>query len=87
VSGSEGRTPLRYAQTGLRGKLACVLVDETTDEIDWPSGLPTGTTTVVILDDEPNPHHTLRVHPAHDPTRIALVVYDQLALCEDPPEG
>jgi hypothetical protein len=29
----------------------------------------------------------LRVHPPDDPTRIALVVFDQLALCEDPPEA
>ena len=76
-------TPLRYDQTGLRGKLAQVLVDEPTDEIDWPADLPAGIKTVVILDDEPNPHHTLRVHPPDDPARIALVVFDQLALCED----
>jgi hypothetical protein len=82
---SENRrlTPLRFDQTGLRGKLAQVLVDEPTDEIDWPADLPAGIKTVVILDDEPNPHHTLRVHPPDDPARIALVVFDQLALCED----
>lgn len=75
-------TPLRYDQKGLRGRLARVLVEEPTDEIDWPADLPAGIETVVILDDEPNPHHTLRVHPPDDPTRIALVVFDQLALCE-----
>ena len=87
MSENQGLTPLRYSQTGLRGKLARVLVDEPTDEIDWPADLPAGTRTVVIVDDGPNPHHTLRVHPPDDPTRIALVVYDQLALCEDPPEA
>ncbi|WP_029113020.1 hypothetical protein [Mycobacterium sp. URHB0044] len=76
-------TPLSYGQKGLRGRLARVLVDEPTDEIDWPADLPAGIETVVILDDEPNPHHTLRVHPPDDPTRVALVVFDQLALCED----
>jgi hypothetical protein len=76
-------TPLRYDQKGLRGKLARVLVEEPTDEIDWPADLPAGIDTVVIVDDEPNPHHTLRVHPPHDPERVALVVFDQLALCED----
>ena len=76
-------TPLRYDQTGLRGKSARVLVEEPTDEIDWPADLPAGIKTVVILDDEPNPHHTLRVHPPDDPSRVALVVFDQLALCED----
>lgn len=83
MSENEGLTPLRYGQTGLRGKLARVLVEEPTDEIDWPAGLTAGIETVVIVDDEPNPHHTLRVHPPGDPTRIALVVYDQLALSED----
>jgi hypothetical protein len=74
--------PLGCAQTGLRGKLAHVLVDEPTDEIDWPADLPAGTKSVVILDDTPNVHHTLRVHPPDDPTRIALVVYDQLSVDE-----
>jgi hypothetical protein len=83
MSDRQGLTPLRYDQSGLHGKLARVLVDEPTDEIDWPADLPEGIKTVVILDDEPNPHHTLRVHPPDDPARIALVVFDQLALCED----
>ncbi|MGI5521576.1 DUF7161 family protein [Micromonospora sp. CA-259024] len=83
MSEDQGLTRLRYDQTGLQGRLARVLVKEPTDEIDWPAGLPAGIETVVILDDEPNPHHTLRVHPQDDPTRIALVVFDQLALCED----
>jgi hypothetical protein len=87
MSEDQGLTPLRYGQKGLRGKLARVLVEEPTDEIDWPAGLTAGTETVVIVDDEPNPHHTLRVHPPDDPTRIALVVFDQLALCEDLPEA
>jgi hypothetical protein len=82
MSENQRLTPLRYDQKGLRGKLARVLVDEPTDEIDWPADLPAGIQTVVILDDEPNPHHTLRVHPTDDPARIALVVFDQLALCE-----
>lgn len=75
-------TPLRYDQKGLSGRRALVLVDEPTDEIDWPADLPEGIKTVVILDDEPNPHHTLRVHPLDDPGRVALVVFDQLALCD-----
>lgn len=86
MSESRGLTPLRYDQTGLRGKLARVLVEEPTDEVDWPADLAPGTETVVIVDDEPNPHHTLLVHPPDDPTRTALVVFDQLALCEESPE-
>ncbi len=80
---NERLTPLRHDQTGLHGKLARLLTAEPTDEIDWPADLPAGIETVVILDDEPNPHHTLRVHPPDDPARIALVVFDQLALCEE----
>ena len=83
IGENSGLTPLRYGQKGLRGKLAQVLVEEPTDEIDWPADLPAGIEKVVILDDEPNPHHTLRVHPLDDPTRVALVVFDQLALCEE----
>jgi hypothetical protein len=87
VSEKRERTPLRYNQAGLRGRLARVLVEEPTDEIDWPADLPAGIETVVIVDDAPNPHHTLRVHPPGDPTRIALVVFDQLALCENSPDA
>ncbi|WP_040783209.1 DUF7161 family protein [Nocardia pneumoniae] len=83
MSENQGLTPLRYDQTGLRGRLARVLVEEPTDEIGWPADLPAGVDTVVILDDEPNPHHTLRVHPQEDPANIVLVVFDQLALCAD----
>lgn len=83
MTDDKGVTPLRFDQSGLRGKRARILVDEPTDEIDWPADLPAGITTVVIVDDHPNPHHTLRVHPPDDPQRIALVVYDQLALCEE----
>ncbi|WP_142392627.1 hypothetical protein [Mycobacterium sp. 3519A] len=83
MSEKQPLTPLRYDQSGLRGKRALVLVDEPTDEIDWPADLPAGTKMVVILDDTPNPHHTLLVHPVDDADRTALVVYDQLALCEE----
>jgi hypothetical protein len=83
MTDEEQPTRLRYDQTGLSGKRARVLVEELTDEIDWPANLPAGIKTVVIVDDTPNPHHTLRVHPVDDPSRVALVVFDQLALCED----
>ncbi|MDV3124013.1 hypothetical protein M1247_03735 [Mycobacterium sp. 21AC1] len=83
---SQKPTPLRHDQTGLRGQRAHVLVEEPTDEIDWPANLPAGIKTVVIVDDTPNPHHTLRVHPTDDPERMALVVFDQLALYEEDEE-
>ncbi|WP_431241039.1 DUF7161 family protein (plasmid) [Mycolicibacterium aichiense] len=72
--------PLRYDQAGLRGRIARVLVDQPTDEIDWFVDLPAGTATVVIVDDTPNAHHTLRVHPVGDPDRVVLVAYDRLGL-------
>jgi hypothetical protein len=84
MSGDQGLGPF---QSGLRGRVARVLVEEPTDEIDWPADLPAGIETVVIVDDEPNPHHTLRVHPIGEPERIALVVFDQLALCDDSEEA
>ena len=83
LSDNSRLTPLRLNQKGLRGRLAHVQVDEPTDEIDWPADLPAGIKTVVIVDDEPNPHLTLRVHPLDDSTRVALVVFDQLALDEE----
>jgi hypothetical protein len=76
------RTPLPWDATGLAGKRAYVLVDEPTDEIDNPADLPPGTKEVVIVSDEPTPHHTLFVHPPDNPERLALVVYDQLSLIE-----
>ncbi|WP_187438094.1 DUF7161 family protein [Actinomadura decatromicini] len=87
MSKSQNRKPLPYNAKGLRGKLAHVLVDDPTDEVNWPADLPPGTKIAIILDDEPNPHHTLRVHPPNDPTHTALVVYDQLALAETPLPG
>jgi hypothetical protein len=80
---NSGLIPLRPDQTGLRGKRARVLVEEPTNEVDWPADLPVGIETVVIIDDQPNPFHTVRVHPPDDPSRIGVVVFDQLALCED----
>ncbi len=76
------RAPLPWDAKGLSGKLAHVLVDEPTDEIDNPANLPSGTKTVVIVSDEPTPHHTLFVHPPDDPSRVAVVVYDQLSVDE-----
>lgn len=72
--------PVTFNQTGLAGKRAMVVVSEATDEVDNPADLPEGTRDVIILDDTPNPHHTLRVHPVGDPSYVALVVHDQLAL-------
>ncbi len=82
ASVAASRAPLPWNATGLAGKIAHVLVDEPTDEIDNPADLPPGTKTVVIVSDEPTPHHTLFVHPEDEPSRVALVVYDQLSVDE-----
>lgn len=82
TSSTPNRTPLPWDAKGLRGKIAHVLVDEPTNEIDWPADLPKGIKEVVIVSDEPTPFHTLLVHPVGDPSRMALVVYDQLSVDE-----
>jgi hypothetical protein len=84
TSGGEAvRARISWDATGLAGKRAHVLVDVPTDEIDNPADLPPGTKTVVIVSDEPTPHHTLFVHPEDDPERLTLVAYDQLSLLEE----
>jgi hypothetical protein len=77
------RARISWNATGLAGKLAHVLVEVPTDEIDNPADLPPGTKTVVIVSDEPTPHHTLFVHPEKHPEQLALVAYDQLSLVEE----
>jgi hypothetical protein len=74
---------ISWDATGLAGKRAHVLVEVPTDEIDNPADLPPGTETVVIVSDEPTPHHTLFVHPEGDKEQLALVAYDQLSLLEE----
>jgi hypothetical protein len=80
---NRGIEPLRYDQTGLRGKRLRVLVAEPTNDAGYDADLPAGITQVITIDDEPNPNLTLRVHPPDDPARIAYVRYDQLALVQE----
>ena len=79
---NSGVKPLHYDQTGLRGKRLRVLVTEPTNDAGYDADLPPGITEVVTIDDEPNPNLTLRVHPPDDPSRVAYVRFDQLALAE-----
>ncbi|MEM6108039.1 hypothetical protein AAHS21_17600 [Mycobacterium sp. 050272] len=81
--GAVERAAISWDATGLAGKRAYVLVDVPTDEIDNPADLPEGTKTVVIVSDQPTPHHTLFVHPEGKPEQLALMAYDQLSLVEE----
>lgn len=72
-----------YDTTGLRGKKLRVLTTYPTDDAGADSNLPAGITDVVAVDDTPNVTLSVQVHPIDDPTRIAFVAFDQLALYTD----
>lgn len=74
---------VRVDQTGLAGRTARLATGAPTDDAGWPADLPAGTTEVVIVDDTPGPLLTLRVHPAGDPSTVAYVRFDQLAVTKD----
>ena len=76
-------TPIRYDQTGLRGRTAELLTDLPTNDAGVPVALPAGTTRVVIVDDTPNSTLTLRVHPVGEVDRVVFVDHTQLALAAD----
>jgi hypothetical protein len=69
-----------YDTTGLRGKRLRVLSDIPVNDAGVPQDLPEGIIDVIAIDDEPNINLSIRVHPLDDPTRIAFVGFEQLAL-------
>jgi hypothetical protein len=71
---------LRVDQTDLAGRTARLLTDDPTDDTGWPADLAPGTSEVVIVDDTPGPMLTVRVHSVAEPSRIAYVRFDQIAL-------
>lgn len=71
---------LRVDQTGLAGRTARLVTDEPTDDAGWPADLAAGTSEVVIVDDTPGPMSTVRVHSVGEPSRIAHVRFDHIAL-------
>ncbi|MGY1896286.1 DUF7161 family protein [Nocardia gipuzkoensis] len=71
---------LRVEQTGLAGTTARLLSSEFTDDAGWPADLPQGTTEVVVIDDTPGPLLTVRVHPVGNPSGVAYIRFDQLAV-------
>ncbi|KAA8946839.1 hypothetical protein [Mycobacterium sp.] len=72
----------RYDATGLAGKRLRLLTDMPTNDAGDPQDLPRGITDVIAIDDTPSVFLNVRVHPPDDPTRVALVAWDQLALYE-----
>lgn len=75
--------PLRYDTTGLRGRKLRLVTDYPTDDAGIDADLPAGIADVVAIDDTPNVTFSVQVHPVDDPTRIAFVAFDQLALYSD----
>lgn len=72
--------------TGLKGKRLQVLTDLPTDDAAVPQDqLPRGITDVIADDDEVSMNLTVRVYPVGQPTTIAYIRYDQLALYDDQP--
>lgn len=72
--------PFPYDTTGLRGRRLRVMAAYPTDDARIDADLPAGITDVIAVDDTPNVTLSLQVHPVGDPTRIAFVAFDQLAL-------
>lgn len=71
--------------TGLKGRRLRVLTDLPTDDAGDPQDqLPAGITDVISVRDTVTPNLTVRVHPVDDPTTIAYIRYDQLALYHYP---
>jgi hypothetical protein len=70
----------RYDMTGLKGKRLRVLTDIPTDDAAVPQDLRVGITDVIADDDTVSVSLTVRVHPVDNPTQIAYVRFDQLAL-------
>jgi hypothetical protein len=57
-----------------------VLTDIPTDDATVLQDLPVGITDVIADDDTVSVNLTVRVHPVDNPTQIAYVRFDQLAL-------
>lgn len=73
----------RYDTTGLSGRRLRLLTDMPTDDAGVPQDLPVGITEVISTEDEVGPNLSVRVHPLNDPTQIAYVAFDQLAIYDD----
>lgn len=72
-----------YEATGLSGRRMHLLTDIPTNDAGVPQDLPVGITEVISADDVVGPNLSVRVHPIDDPTQIAYVAFDQLAIYDN----
>jgi hypothetical protein len=79
----EGYHRFSYEATGLSGRRMRLLTDIPTNDAGVPQDLPIGITDVISNDDVVGPNLSVRVYPADDPTQIAYVAFDQLAIYDN----
>jgi hypothetical protein len=72
-----------YEATGLSGLRMRLLTDIPTNDAGVPQDLPVGITEVISDDDVVGPNLSVRVHPVGEPTQIAYVAFDQLAIYDN----
>lgn len=72
-----------YEETGLSGRRMRLLTNKPTNDAGTPQNLPRGITEVISADDVVGPNLSVRVYPADDPTQIAYVAFDQLAIYDN----
>ena len=80
---AEGFHRFSYEATGLSGRRMHLLTDIPTNDAGFPQDLPEGITEVISADDVVGPNLSVRVHPVDDPTQIAYVAFDQLAIYDN----
>ena len=80
---AEGFHRFSYEATGLSGRRMHLLTDIPTNDAGVPQDLPEGITEVISDDDVVGPNLSVRVHPVDDPTQIAYVAFDQLAIYDN----
>ena len=72
-----------YEATGLSGRRMRLLTDIPTNDAGVPQDLPLGITDVISSDEVVGPNLSLRVHPVGEPSQIAYVAFDQLAIYDN----
>ncbi len=72
-----------YEATGLSGRRMRLLTDIPTNDAGVPQDLPLEITDVISSDDVVGPNLSLRVYPVGEPSQIAYVAYDQLAIYDN----
>lgn len=73
----------RYDATGLAGKRVRLSAEMRRNDAGDPHDLPTDITDVVAVDDTPSVFFGVWWHPPDDPTRVAIVAFNQPVLYDD----